>query len=938
MGAAGTSFYRLPDGGVGGGWPEALPATAEVAAGTLAPPEDFAPTAGIPTCPEPWRRLDDGTCEPVSTDNCTPEARYPDPGAPATGRVVHVHQGATEPPDGTEAAPFSTVVGALAAVSGEVWVRIAPGTYRENLAPRGSVHLLGCHGRVTLEGPVAGQPTVLASGAGTALELQGLIVRGAGVGVQAQGGAVVRVRASEVVGAMGFGVLATAAADPSGATRVELDDCTVEGTRSQNSARDVGVGLLAQEGATVLARRTLLRANRSAGVVAAGRPHGEQSPSRVELTDCVVRDTVRGEGSSIDGVGAFAADGGRVVARRTLFQGNQSTGVFSIGFSGETPSQIDLEDCVVRGTLPRARDGGTGHGGSTQDGGRLTARGTVFQGNHAAAVHAADPPRGEARPTVELTACVLRDTRLHQRDRARGYGIDVERGAVATAGGSLLLGNLSAGVRVTGTASRIELDGCVVRVTGVNPREPASGYGALAERGGEARLTRTLVARNPNTGVLARGEDEAGTASRATLTDCVVQDTAERAGPSAGGFGLSAEFGGLLRASRTLVRRTESVGVYALAEGPSGAASRVELDGCVVRETRARLGEATSGNGLLAQQGAALTARGSLVELNLGAGVAALGVGLQGAPSRVELDGCVVRQTSPRARDQGIGYGVVAQGGAWLTARGTRIEGSHTAGAASAQRGPGGAPSRVELTDCALRDTLALEAPRRLGIALLAVDGGRLDALRVLSERSVEGGAMASGEGTAMTLVDALLSDCAGVDGRGGFGVAAAGGARVEVLRGAVLRSHGAALAALPITLLRGSFQASALVVRDGFVQGVAPGALDYDLCLVQSAGQPRAYGVYVGSAAAVTLQRVTVLDGDTAAASFGGSFTWSDGAAQGFRRYLVRGSSAVTPPFTLERIGVPDGRVHDDPGLTNERLPEPVLGEAGAGRCGLGP
>ncbi|MBI5517794.1 MAG: hypothetical protein HY909_28745, partial [Deltaproteobacteria bacterium] len=60
VGDGGTSFYRLPDGAVGGGWPEALPELAEVETGSLAPPEDFAPTAGIPSCPAPWRRLGDG--------------------------------------------------------------------------------------------------------------------------------------------------------------------------------------------------------------------------------------------------------------------------------------------------------------------------------------------------------------------------------------------------------------------------------------------------------------------------------------------------------------------------------------------------------------------------------------------------------------------------------------------------------------------------------------------------------------------------------------------------------------------------------------------------------------------------------------------------------------------------------------------------------------
>jgi hypothetical protein len=124
-----------------------------------------------------------------------------------------------------------------------------------------------------------------------------------------------------------------------------------------------------------------------------------------------------------------------------------------------------------------------------------------------------------------------------------------------------------------------------------------------------------------------------------------------------------------------------------------------------------------------------------------------------------------------------------------------------------------------------------------------------------------------------------------------------------------------------------------------GFVQGVAPGLLDYDLCdVVRSVGSPRAYGLYLGSAATGTFQRVVALDGDTAAAAFGGSLTWSDGVALGFRRYLVRGSSVVTPALALERVSVPDARSVDDPTLTNENLPEPVLEGGGSGGCGPGP
>ncbi|MBI5517351.1 MAG: hypothetical protein HY909_26495 [Deltaproteobacteria bacterium] len=933
-GGAGSTFYLLPDGGIGGAWPEALPELAEVSAGTLAPPEDFAPTAGIPSCPAPWRRLEDGTCEPVFPDTCAPGQRYPDLGPTPKGTTtLHVGQGAIGTPDGTEASPYPTISRALEAANGPVRVRIAPGTYRENLTLDGEVTLAGCRRRVTLEGTDPSRPTLYAAQRGARVEVVGLTLRGNNVGVIAEAGARVLLRSVDVLDTVEGGILAVGTGAAAEArTRIEAEDTMVQGTREVSNG---GSGVSALEGGEVSIIRTLLSANAIAAVTAVG--FGDDgAPARVTVTDSVVRDTRASDRTGVGGTALVSLDGGQVSALRTLIHGSRGVAVAAAEHRGASPpARVNLTDCIVRGTLSDPAGFG-GCGLFALDGGVISARQTMLRSNrYAGALAAGQSPDGGAS-RVELTECIVRDTLPRQRDQANGSGLLAYQGGTLTAVRSLLVGNRNAGalssrrsLDASRVPSRLELRSCVVRDT--LPRMPGlpGGFGVLSTEGAVLTATGTLVLGNHDVGAMSDGEGSARVPSRVELTGCVFRGTLPQQGTLGFGHGLTAQNGAFLSAAGTLVADNHTAGVFSRDVGAGGSASRVELTGCVVRDTLPRARDRAAGYGAAAERGGSLSASGSLFLRNRTGGVGAFGATEDSElPSRATLDRCQVFDSLPQESDLLAGIGLFAQSGAEVFAARSIFHGNRHCAVASDGADARGRTARLRITDCVVRDTAA--GPRFGGLALGVVRGGHIDATRVLAQGGREGGAMASGEGSSMTLEDLLVLDITPVDRRGGFGVASASGAAVTLRRVGLVGTHGAALASLSATFLAGPSQRARMDVVDAFVQRVGLASIDFDACdRSRPAGARRAYGAYVSSGSTMHLTRATLLDGEVAVASFGGAFTWTDGAVDGFRRYLLRGTSVVTPPLALRGVFGPrpeDLVPGEDPTLTEERLPVPIL------------
>lgn len=533
-GGVGTSFYRLPDGGIGGGWSER-------------------PW----TCPTGWSSLPDGTCDPRLPVDC-PAGSSPLPGGACTttamrdcpseayadvaaeagaARVVRVRAGAVAGGDGSVERPFATIAEGIRAAAEGGWVLVAAGTYTEALAVTASVHVIGrCAAMVTVAAPgaMAMAAALEVAGPGTRVEGRGVTLAGTGAGVHVRRGGELLLRATAVIDTGEGGIIA----EDTG-SRLTLDDVRVVGRAV--GAEGGGKGLRVDNGAAVTVRRTAVEDSREYGV-AVGAMSGA-----VEVSDSLVRRTqfIAGRASA----GVFQGAGTNVRVARVVVEDSHQWGILVAGAAAITR----IDDAVIRrtglGTYP-AQQGGLG----ARDGAQVTAARVRLSDNLEAGVNTR-----EGGALCDLTDAWIEGTR------------EVERGSSANA--------LSANVRSTLRARRVvlrdnEVFGLAVDTavwefpaTGLLEvsdslvtemrlgRDGIWGVGVGVHLGGRLRATRLAVvgAREIGVGVAALGE--------ADFEDMIVLGTA----PTVRGFGVGvgASTGGQLRFTRLAVERVHGTGVAA---------------------------------------------------------------------------------------------------------------------------------------------------------------------------------------------------------------------------------------------------------------------------------------------------------------------------------------------------------------------------------------
>jgi len=209
-----------------------------------------------------------------------------------------------------------------------------------------------------------------ALGAGTRLELTDSVVRGtlprsdgrSGLGVQSEQGATlvaarVLLADNHAAGAVALGA----------GTRLELSDSVVRGTLATADGLR-GFALMGDQGATLAATRVLLADSRHAGVVALG------TGTRVELSDSVVRGTLAtADGHS--GIGMVSQQGATLLAARVLVANNREVGVWNVQGSSVRLEDV-LVDGVARGDRDSYGEGVMATDGAQLDGTRVAITGT----------------------------------------------------------------------------------------------------------------------------------------------------------------------------------------------------------------------------------------------------------------------------------------------------------------------------------------------------------------------------------------------------------------------------------------------------------------------------------------------------------------------------------------------------------------------------------
>jgi len=313
---------------------------------------------------------------------------------------------------------------------------------------------------------------VYAYGDGTDLDLTDTLVLDTasspdgtlGLGIQVRAGASLAATGCMLQGNRTIGVYST-----DGGTTVVLADTTVLDTESSSNGT-MGIGIVAQDGASLAATGCTVRGNREAGVFANG------DGAAIALTDTLVLDTRLAPDGTF-GFGIAVENGASLVATGCTVQGNHDAGVFA----SDDPTTVALTDTSVLDTGTLA-DGMFGRGISVQTGASLTATRCTVQGNHDIGVLAASDGT-----TVELTDTAVLDT-ASSPDGTGGRGIGAQNRASLAATRCTVRGNHDIGVFVSDDGTIVDLTDVLVDGTRRGP-STSSATGLHVQISGTVRAT-----------------------------------------------------------------------------------------------------------------------------------------------------------------------------------------------------------------------------------------------------------------------------------------------------------------------------------------------------------------------------------------------------------------------------------------------------------------
>lgn len=726
-------------------------------------------------------------CQPLG-DEC-PRDGFPEVPSTVPGARIFVLSGSVAG-DGTEGAPFGSIGEAVeAAEAGDVVV-IGAGTYREPVVVDRDLTLWGrCVGDTVIDAPPpwaegSGAVTVLP---GTSVTVRNLTVTGALQGVHSRGDVTLE------------GVWVHAATDVGvgcWAGHATLDHVLVDSTApAPTHAGDSGYGLfVAGEGAEAAA-------SVSASVfegLSCGSVVAYEQAATASLGDVLIRNP-RFDPSCGFTVGLEVSFGASASARRLVVEG-QSSGVEAWGCASSaagTCSQVELEDAAIGrpGSSAEYVDAGL----LVADGGRVVARrlsvDSVEDSGLCALPSVGPPPAFDVEDLVVIARQAEGRQRLRTALDATSSEVSVRRAYVSEAGGGALW---LAGSEAT-------LEDLLVRDT-----EPFSGLGdgISITDGGATALVRVRIERSVGAGVSLLGPG-AGESASATLTveDLAVVDTRTDDEVDLGGYGILLQGPARVSGRRVSVSGNLGVGLFL-----SGDDTTADLTDVTASRTSPEQNEFAGGDGIGVGVGAVLTLARALVDDNSSAGVSVVGTGSEATIS----DLVVLRTLQNDAADTPGGAGLALWDGARATLLRAFFEENDTVGIRLDD--PGTFARGEDVRVVGSLGTFASEGDT--GGGLVVVAGASLELSRAVVADNVGFGALASGAGTSLSLVDAVVRDTRAEGDRGslGFGLALLDGAAFAGLR--LLLERNRAFGVL-------AFDASSLEVRDALVRDTLASASD---------------------------------------------------------------------------------------------------------------
>jgi len=477
-------------------------------------------------------------------------------------------------------------------------------------------------------------------------------------GLVAHDGANVIVREALVDGCIDVGLLALAQLE-AGDARLLVEDVLVRDTRSAPRLRTgycVGAAVRGGARAAVVARRLLCERSEEIGLYADG--FDEEDRATLELEDVVVRGTRFGPTNKL-GTGLWTLFGGQVRGRRVVLDDSEGRAVVVEPGDALTPTRLELTDLVVRRSHRVPGAATSGHGMLVYGGATAHVERGLWEANEGFTISTFDEP--ESRPSaldlVDATVRTLRCEAAPCDDPA----ISVAGRSRLTARRLTVTGGAPTGVFVSHTAAlhgaSFDVEDLLVSGMGWLPEGP--GYGAvLIARGAHARLRRAVLADNVGVALWAGlGLREAlGQLATLDVEDLVVLRT--QPGPS-GENGVAVALNESVRAELTRVYAHDNH-LSAISIGSSLEGDRVEatLRDFTVTDTQPRYDGSRSGFGVEVYQGAEVLLERARLDRNASAAVAVAGGG--SGPTRVTLRDVLVSNTQSDA-DALAGFGLVVQ-------------------------------------------------------------------------------------------------------------------------------------------------------------------------------------------------------------------------------------------------------------------------------------
>ena len=535
--------------------------------------------------------------------------------------------GAVAGGDGTRAAPFGLISGALAVATTGTTVALSRGRWDEVVSLRFGMTLRGaCAAETVLTSSAPSETAGVVNVAvrGTALAdltiadapRPGLWVSGGGAELRVDG--VIIDHAGVLGGLVSYGAHLTGT------------ELVVRNTQSRAADLSFGGGLQVDERATADVTRVLIEGNRAFGLIARGMG------TSLRLADVAVRDTLSIEADGTFGNGLDVQAGASAELARALFERNRDVAVFV----EDAGASVRLEDVVVRDTQGEDVGHAFGRALVVQAGGSAVVARGLFEQNREVSAFAT----GESA-TIRLEDVVVRDTLSQESDSRFGNGLSLQGGARAELSRTLVTRNRHFGILADGVGTTLQLDDVVVRDTASQESDQAFGRGLGVQSGASALVARAALEQNRELGVFVAG---AGTSVR--LEDVVVRDTRSQESDGMSGRGLGVQGGASVDVARALLERNREVAAFAY-----DADTNVRLEDVVVRDTLpAECGDGCPGRSGGMGVGSYGTARLSLSRFLVArAAVCGVQVALDG---ELDLADGEVRESSVGACVQVSGY------------------------------------------------------------------------------------------------------------------------------------------------------------------------------------------------------------------------------------------------------------------------------------------